>query len=196
MVAILERVEPTPSRRDPRFGERRQSPQFTASLDAGPPDRFAAPQGVDTLIPTVASNAAQEPQPRSKPSTPLSNTQLARQLQLAALREATNRVLVELAQIAFADIGDVFDKHGAVIPFADLPPGIRSAIAEYRVRHHRNGSSSILVRLHPKVPALAALARHLGICGRCFEHEPSRVSRAADRPTEPRSTQPVTGIEL
>jgi hypothetical protein len=73
--------------------------------------------------------------------------------------------LVELTRIAFADIRDVFDRHGAVIPFAGLPPGIRSAIAEYRVRRSRNGTCKVSVRLHSKLPALTALGRHLGIFG-------------------------------
>jgi phage terminase small subunit len=79
---------------------------------------------------------------------------------------ATNRVLEELARIAFSDIGDVFDARGALIPFADLPPGIRSAIAEYRVRRGRNGTYTVRVRVHSKLAALAALGRHLGIFDR------------------------------
>jgi hypothetical protein len=74
-------------------------------------------------------------------------------------------VLEELTRIAFADIGDAFDRHGAVIPLADLSPGIRSAIAEYRVRRSRNGTYTVSVRLHSKLPALTALGRHLGIFG-------------------------------
>ena len=120
--------------------------------------------GMMTLpSPTAAPHAAQEPLLRPKQSTPLSGSRSARQTRAAGLRVATNRVLVELARIAFADIGDVFDEHGAVIPFADLPPGIRSAIAEYRVRHGRNGTYTVCVRLHSKLAALTALGRHLGI---------------------------------
>ncbi len=78
---------------------------------------------------------------------------------------ATNRVLEELVRIAFSDIGDVFDAHGALISFADLPPGIRSAIAEYSVRRGRNGTYAVRVRLHSKLAALTALGRHLGMFG-------------------------------
>ena len=172
MVAIRERIESKPSRRDECFGEHRWPSQFDPSIETGPADRFAIPRDVDTLTPTPAPNAALEPRRRSKQSTPSAGRRSARQTNAMALRVATNRVLVELAQIAFADIGDVFDEHGAVIPFADLPPGIRSAIAEYCVHHGRNETYSVTVRLHSKLPALAALGRHLGMFGNCADHAP------------------------
>jgi hypothetical protein len=105
------------------------------------------------------------------------------------LRLATQCILVALARIAFADIRDVFDDHGAVIPFADLPPAVRPAIAEYRVRRSRNGKSSVRVRLHSKLPALAALGRHLGVFGRRSDlmvpQVVSTTPRSAHRSTEP-----------
>ena len=166
MVAIRERMEPKQSRRDELFGEHRWASRFEP--------------GVDTPIPTPVPNAALEPRRRSKQSTPASGSRSACQTRTGALRMATNRVLDELAQIAFADIGHVFDEHGAVIPFADLPPGIRSAIAEYSVYHGRNGTYSVTVRLHSKLPALAALGRYLGMFGNCAGHAPRARLRTAN----------------
>src|SRR5688572_14580481 len=190
MVACCKQIEPKPSRRAQRCGEGRQSAQLRPRGDAGPTDRLAVPQWDDTLIPTVAQNAAQEPSLRSKQSTPSAGGRSARQPRAADLRVATDRVLVELAQIAFSNIGDVFDEHGAVIPYADLPPGIRSAIAEYRVRHGRNGMYVVGVRLHSKLAALAALGRHLGIFG-C---RPDRVTVAEGSSPTTRQGKAVTGF--
>jgi hypothetical protein len=175
MVACRKRTEPKPPRRAQRCGEGRRSAQFRPRVDPAPTDRFAVhPREDNTLTPAVAQDAAQEPLPQSKRSTLPPCNRSARQTRPTGLRVATSRVLEELARIAFADIGDVFDQHGAVIPFADLPPGIRSAIAEYRVRHYRNGTNTDSVRLHSKLPALTALGRHLGI----FGGSPDRATRA------------------
>lgn len=133
MVAIHERREPKLARRARRFGERWRAARFMASVDVGPTGRFAVRRrDVDTLVPTAAPNAAQEPPPRSKQPTPPPGSRAAHETRTAGLRAATSCVLAELARIAFADLGEVFDGHGGIIPLADLPPGIRSAIAEYR----------------------------------------------------------------
>jgi hypothetical protein len=84
---------------------------------------------------------------------------------------ATNRVIAQLARIAFADISDVFDEHDQIIPFADLPPRIRPAIAEYRVHRGKNGTA-FTVKLHSRLAALTALTRHLGL----FDCHPNRVT--------------------
>ena len=85
------------------------------------------------------------------------------------------RVIEELAAIAFSDIGDVFGADGRILPLAEIPPQARRAIAVYKVRQQtrtRNGRGGekvmesvevIAVQLHPKVAALAALARYLGM---------------------------------
>ena len=90
-------------------------------------------------------------------------------------RVTAKRVIEELAAIAFSDIGDVFGADGRIIPLAEIPPQTRRAIASYKVRQEtrtRNGPGGekvmesvevIAVRLHPKVAALAALARYLGM---------------------------------
>ena len=184
MVAIRERIEAIPSRRGQRLSDYPQSPQFRQvgpSVDVGPTDRFGVPLGVDTLVPKAAPNAALEPRLETKQPAPPSGSRSASQTQSKGLLGATNRVLVELARIAFADISDVFDEHGAIIPFADLPPGIRPAIAEYRVRHGRKGTYTVCLRLHSKLAALTALGRHLGMFGRCFDHvTPARLLLATN----------------
>ena len=175
MVACRKQIEPKPPRRSQPCGEGRQSAQFRPRFDPTPTDRFAVhPREDNTLTPAVAQNAAQEPLPQSKRSTLPPYNWSAHQTRAVGLRVATDRVLVELIRMAFADIGDVFDEHGAVILLAELPPGIRSAIAEYRVRRYRNGTYTVSVRLHSKLPALTALGRYLGIFG-C---RPARATRA------------------
>ncbi len=75
-------------------------------------------------------------------------------------------MVAELARIAFADIRELFDERGRILPFADLSPSIQSAVAEYTVRKGRNGTHEVRLKLHSRLPALAALGRHLGMFGR------------------------------
>ena len=168
MVAICKRMGSKQSGRTLRIGEHQRPTQFRPSVDAGPPGIVEGPRGAGTLIPTVTSNAPQESRSRSKQSTTPSVEQSLHHARAAQARVATDRVLVELVRIAFADIGDLFDEHGTVIPLVDLPPGIRSAVAEYSIRQSRNGTRVVRVRLHSKVTALTALGRRLGMFGtRC-----------------------------
>jgi phage terminase small subunit len=88
---------------------------------------------------------------------------------LAARRErlavTAERVIHELARIAFADIGRIMDwsEDGATVrPPAELSEDDRAAIAEIAVV---KGEKSLAARvmLHDKERALEALCRHLGL---------------------------------
>lgn len=180
MVAVRTPIEPTPCRREERFSEDPRPSRFEASVEIGPTDGFAAPRRVDTLTPTPAPPAAEALGLRSKQVAAPSGGRVARLTPATKLRAAIDVVLAELARIAFSDIGEVFDAHGAVIPFADLPPGVRSAIAEYRVHYGRNGTFVVSIRMHSKVAALATLGRHLGIGRRRSDRARPAPSRLAN----------------
>jgi phage terminase small subunit len=94
-----------------------------------------------------------------------------RQVQGRALRRAditADRVLREYAAIGFFDPAEIFDDQGQLLAVREMPAGARQAIAGIEIEelHDRGGRS--IGRLHklrfaPKVPALDALAQHLGI---------------------------------
>lgn len=159
MVAVRERIKPVRTGRTRRTGKRCPNSRPRKATDAaGRPASGVATEAEALRQAGAPGRQTGSPAPRPVPEAPrAAGTNRAEQL-----RHATNRVLVQLAQIAFADIGDVFDARGVVIPFADLPAGVRCAVAEYRVRQCRNGSRSVCVVMRPKLPALAVLGHHLG----------------------------------
>ena len=66
-----------------------------------------------------------------------------------------DRVLIELARIAFADVGDVLNPDGSPKPLDQIDESARRAIADV--------DPSKRVKLHDKTRALGLLARHLGL---------------------------------
>jgi Terminase small subunit len=82
-------------------------------------------------------------------------------------RITAHRVLLELARIAFADIGRIIDWSGNALTVK--PPGMlsaddRAAISEIAVVVGKKGLAA-RVTLHDKERALEALCRHLGLFG-------------------------------
>jgi hypothetical protein len=91
-------------------------------------------------------------------------------------RAARDRVVAELARIAFADITDVLDASGRPLPAGDIPPALRSVVKASTVRKERTRVTRLgkrvtetvvttRVELFSKPHALDALARHLGMIG-------------------------------
>jgi phage terminase small subunit len=82
------------------------------------------------------------------------------------LRVTADRVVTELARIAFADWRDyaVWGEDGLQLkPSADLSEDAAAAIAEF---HPADDKRPARVKLHAKRAALDLLARHVGITGR------------------------------
>jgi len=80
------------------------------------------------------------------------------------MRITTDRVLLEIARIAFADIGRIADwgPDGLTLaPKSAITEDDRAAIAELGA-----GSAGPRLRLHNKQRALENIARHLGLFGR------------------------------
>jgi phage terminase small subunit len=83
----------------------------------------------------------------------------------ARLEVTAERVIEELARIAFADIGRIMEWSGedaAVKPPSEISPDDRRAIAEIAVVK-RDGGIAARVILHDKQRALEALCRYLGL---------------------------------
>lgn len=75
-----------------------------------------------------------------------------------------DRVLTELARIAFADITDIVSVEGGKVRVRDtrdLPPETRKAISEITETGAAGGT--IKVKLHDKIKALELIGRHLAM---------------------------------
>jgi len=87
-------------------------------------------------------------------------------LQAAQARSqvTVDRVLTELARIAFADITDIVSVEGGKVRVRDtrdLPPETRKAISEITETGAAGGT--IKVKLHDKIKALELIGRHLAM---------------------------------
>lgn len=79
-----------------------------------------------------------------------------------------DRVVAELARIAFADIRDfvAWDEDGVTLRASrELGPGQTACVAEIVESPAKTGKG-LRIKLHGKTQALTALARHLGPAGR------------------------------
>ncbi|MGH6853425.1 MAG: terminase small subunit [Stellaceae bacterium] len=107
---------------------------------------------------------------------------------------SSDRVVEELASIAFSDIRNILDwgtDHVRLRPASALTEADRAAIKSISVRIGRRGCGHVRVRLHDKFAALMMLERHLGMDGHTlgdakvrakFANKLSaRVRRAFDR---------------
>lgn len=82
-----------------------------------------------------------------------------------------NRVLEELAKLAFGDIRDIFDEDGKLINPKNLPGKVAARVASIKVNtstiYDKEGNAVVeyVVELkqHDKLVALDKLARHLGL---------------------------------
>ena len=118
------------------------------------------------------------------------------QAELARKHEVTaDRVIAELASVAFADMGDFlsFDEDGEVrLELSNLPPGATAAIQGVTQEVYLEGKGDnarpvrrTKLKLHSKIPALLALAKHTGVLK--HDDEPPRddsVRLYAEMPLE------------
>lgn len=87
------------------------------------------------------------------------------------LEISSERVLAELARIAFFDVANLFDADGNPLSITDIDPDARAAIAGLDVFEEYDGRGDERVKigdvrkwkLADKLNALAQLAKHLGL---------------------------------
>lgn len=104
-----------------------------------------------------------------------------------------DRVVEELARIAFADIGRIaaWDDDGVrLTPSVDLDPDLTACVAEIAPPSARGGGPR--VKLHSKSKALETLARHLGMFGDKTEPRGDTVITVVTEVPEP---EPPGGVE-
>jgi phage terminase small subunit len=127
-----------------------------------------------------------------------------RQAQRAARVEITiDRVLQEVAAVAFANVSDLLNADGTVKPIQDLSPNITAAIANLEVLEIRDpdgvpvGSAKKL-RLADKLGALTLLMRHMGMLNDKLklQGEPENPLTLLIRSVQGTSIRPVQTIDL
>lgn len=103
------------------------------------------------------------------------------------VRVSQDRVVTELARLAFSDIRDFAAWDGEGVRLRDsgeLPPGGTACIAEIVQTPGREGRA-LRLKLHGKTRALEALARHLGLFDREEDRPGGAVFRVVTRVPEP-----------
>ena len=93
--------------------------------------------------------------------------QEAQAARAAATGVTAERVVVELARIAFGDARAIFSSAGELLPPAEWPNELSAAISGVEVATNSKGEGAVehvaKVRFWDKVRALELLARHLGM---------------------------------
>ena len=69
-----------------------------------------------------------------------------------------DRVVEELAAVAFANIGDAYNDDGQILPIGKMPRSFQSAIEIYQ-----RDDRGTRIKMHDKISALEKLGRHLGM---------------------------------
>lgn len=92
------------------------------------------------------------------------------------LAKDRDRVLGEIAAIAFAQAGDVFSDEGHLLPIREMPPHVQAAIASFEpVRGNVDEGDGkfdrvVKIRLVDKAKMLDLLAKHHRIADENVEH--------------------------
>ena len=94
--------------------------------------------------------------------------QLAQRERAPRTELTQDRVLLELARIAFSDLRAVYDEYGHLLDVNNIPLGTAAAIASWDVDKKnltagRGTVEHIRIRFWDKVRALELLAKHLGL---------------------------------
>lgn len=121
----------------------------------------------------------------------------------ARVQITVDRVLQEVAAVAFANILDVLNEDGTMKPIQDFPPGITAAIANLEVSEIRdpNGvsiGSTKKLRLTDKLGGLTLLMRHMGMLNDKLklQGEPENPLTLLIRSLQGSSIRPVQTIDL
>lgn len=146
------------------------------------------------FAPATARNAAAWIKPEH-PSKPAARAEIDRLLADRSRRTgmSADRVVRELARIAFVNIEDVIDESGRLR--RDATPDNLAAVA-YHKRRITDDAEENEVRLYDKNRALELLGKHLGLFTERMILDDDRplivddVDRGAANPREPRAAEP------
>lgn len=138
--------------------------EYLVDLNGAAAARRSGYKGTDRSMEVISSRLLKTPAVAAMVSSGMAKR--AERTQITA-----DRVLVELARIAFLDPADLFDANGNPRPIADIPEHARRAIIGCDVVQLYEGAGQTRkqdgevrkIRLADKVRALELLGRHLGI---------------------------------
>lgn len=82
------------------------------------------------------------------------------------------RVLTELAGIAYLDPADLYDEHGGLLPIRDMPERVRRAISS--IEHGKDGTK---IKFWSKTAGADMLAKHLNLYD---QHQKAGLGGVAD----------------
>ena len=71
-------------------------------------------------------------------------------------------IVAELAKMAFANLGDYFGADGKLKPMNEMTRDEKAALWNLKITDHKDGSSTVQLRLCSKLSAIEKLARHTG----------------------------------
>lgn len=71
-------------------------------------------------------------------------------------------IVAELAKMAFANLGDYFGADGKLKPMNEMTRDEKAALWNLKVTDHKDGSSTVQLRLCSKLSAIEKLAKHTG----------------------------------
>ncbi len=75
-------------------------------------------------------------------------------------------VIAEFLKLAKVNVQDLYDKNGRLLPVKDIKPEVAAAISEIKVRSWMENEvmqEEVTYKLHSKLVALDALAKHVGL---------------------------------
>jgi len=81
----------------------------------------------------------------------------------------SNRVLIELASLAFANMQNFFDKNGELLPIQEMEPDVAAGIQDLSSKANDRGHT-YSINLAWKLKCLELLGRHLGLFTNKVEH--------------------------
>jgi hypothetical protein len=78
------------------------------------------------------------------------------------LQVSHEMIAAELVKMAFANLGDYFGDDGKLKPMNEMTDDAKAALWNLKITDHKDGSSTVQLRLCSKLSAIEKLARHTG----------------------------------
>lgn len=88
---------------------------------------------------------------------------IAKEAQLNRIQVGADDVVTELAQMGFANILDLYNEYGQLIPLKEIPKGLGLAIQSIKESVDQNLNVTTTIKLHNKLDSLKLLAQHIGM---------------------------------
>ena len=122
---------------------------------------------------------------------------VARAGEVEAVNASAERIVLELARIAFLDPAAMFDGNGDLLPIGRMPVDVRRAISSFDVEERTDGLGRTVttrkIRLAAKADALRLLAQIRGLLVERVQHEGPQSVTVTIGVTQPVTQAPALG---